>query len=393
MQRSVARTCCSSARRAAAAVVSCSTPRSARSSLPRGTVVLLHRHVFRSVRVRASGCSPRPARTYEARDRVMALYAPIALLALPTRLVARRVHRRFTVHLRRARERRLARARSPRAARRCSRSASSGRRHLPAVFARVRGGGDRARAARARHRVPPDDLQRVLAPRGRRHRPLRSAAGTPPTPREMLERAHLTGFLHEMDRVLGAVDDVVHRGAGDAHVVRRRSSFFRSPNPHRSWVTAVGRGARRRCAAPGGARHPVDAGRRVCASAPAISRCARSRGSSASTTTTNPRPTIRSAITREEFDEVYERLGATRRAGARRTATRRGATSAGWRVNYDGVLIALAAFVMAPYAPWMSDRSPLTPLLRRYAGAASSAASRSQAGRRSAATRGTGRPR
>ena len=30
----------------------------------------------------------------------------------------------------------------------------------------------------------------------------------------------------------------------------------------------------------------------------------------------------------------------------------------GWRVNYDTVLITLAGLVMAPYAPWVSDRSP-----------------------------------
>ena len=30
---------------------------------------------------------------------------------------------------------------------------------------------------------------------------------------------------------------------------------------------------------------------------------------------------------------------------------------AGWRVNYDRVLIALATLVQAPYAPWSSDRS------------------------------------
>jgi hypothetical protein len=30
---------------------------------------------------------------------------------------------------------------------------------------------------------------------------------------------------------------------------------------------------------------------------------------------------------------------------------------AGWRVNYDRVLLALASLTMAPYAPWSSDRS------------------------------------
>jgi hypothetical protein len=34
------------------------------------------------------------------------------------------------------------------------------------------------------------------------------------------------------------------------------------------------------------------------------------------------------------------------------------AAFAGWRVNYDSVLLALATLVMAPYAPWSSDRSP-----------------------------------
>ena len=29
----------------------------------------------------------------------------------------------------------------------------------------------------------------------------------------------------------------------------------------------------------------------------------------------------------------------------------------GWRVNYDAVLLQLSGLVMAPYAPWSSDRS------------------------------------
>jgi hypothetical protein len=41
----------------------------------------------------------------------------------------------------------------------------------------------------------------------------------------------------------------------------------------------------------------------------------------------------------------------------------------GWRVNYDTVLTIMAGFVMAPYAPWVSDRSPAgrhrPPVMRR----------------------------
>ncbi len=42
---------------------------------------------------------------------------------------------------------------------------------------------------------------------------------------------------------------------------------------------------------------------------------------------------------------------------SRPTSIRRGETSAGWRVNYDTVLVTLAGFFVAPYAPWSSDRS------------------------------------
>jgi len=63
------------------------------------------------------------------------------------------------------------------------------------------------------------------------------------------------------------------------------------------------------------------------------------------------------SISRDEYDEVYDRLAA---GGVPLRADREQAWRdfAGWRVNYDTVLIVLAGFVMAPYAPWVSDRSP-----------------------------------
>ena len=76
--------------------------------------------------------------------------------------------------------------------------------------------------------------------------------------------------------------------------------------------------------------------------------------------TIRPRPTIRSAW-RDEFDELYAKLVA---AGlpVRTDRDQAWRDFAGWRVNYDRVLITLAGFVMAPYAPWVSDRSPIEPL-------------------------------
>ena len=42
----------------------------------------------------------------------------------------------------------------------------------------------------------------------------------------------------------------------------------------------------------------------------------------------------------------------------------------GWRVNYDTVLLAIAGFLVVPYAPWSSDRSSDRPYRPRMFGAA-----------------------
>jgi hypothetical protein len=72
------------------------------------------------------------------------------------------------------------------------------------------------------------------------------------------------------------------------------------------------------------------------------------------------------SISREEFDEIVRAARQERRAGAPGPATCAYGDFRGWRVNYDGVLIALAGFVMAPYGPWTSDETKsVTPLVRR----------------------------
>lgn len=69
-----------------------------------------------------------------------------------------------------------------------------------------------------------------------------------------------------------------------------------------------------------------------------------------------PKPDDPISVLREEFDEACERLV---ELGIPLVADRDQAWKdfAGWRVNYDTVLIALANLTMAPYAPWSSDRS------------------------------------
>lgn len=69
----------------------------------------------------------------------------------------------------------------------------------------------------------------------------------------------------------------------------------------------------------------------------------------------DPQPDDPISITRGEFDEAYERL---RSVGVPLKADRDQCWRdfAGWRVNYDAALVGLARLTMAPTAPWSSDR-------------------------------------
>jgi hypothetical protein len=62
------------------------------------------------------------------------------------------------------------------------------------------------------------------------------------------------------------------------------------------------------------------------------------------------------SIDRREYDQVCRELA---QAGVplKPDLDQAWRDFAGWRVNYDQVLLALAALTMAPYAPWSSDRS------------------------------------
>ena len=71
----------------------------------------------------------------------------------------------------------------------------------------------------------------------------------------------------------------------------------------------------------------------------------------------NPAPTDAISIERVEFDGLCAALEAD---GIPLKADRDQAwlDYCGWRVNYDAVLLALCSLVMAPPAPWSSDRMP-----------------------------------
>ncbi len=326
--------------------------------LPRATPVILTYLVFRAVRI-VFNLFSRPARTYEQRDRVMALYAPVALLAIPTVSLLLIIggftvafygldhdgwRDAFTTSGSSLLTLGFERPPSTPGVMLAFLEATIGLgllalviSYLPTIY-----------GAFSRREVAVTDLS--------------VRAGTPPKPWEMLERAHLAGYLHEMDRVWESWMTWFTE-LGETHTSLAVLSFFRSPNPGRSWITASGAvldAAALRMAVLNIEFTPAG-GLCIRSGYLALREIAASFGFDFDS---DPSPDDPISISREEFDEVYERLGASG-VPVRPDRDRAWRDFRGWRVNYDGVLIALAGFVMAPYGPWTSDRSSLTPLVRR----------------------------
>ncbi|MEO5679421.1 MAG: hypothetical protein ABIS47_07120 [Acidimicrobiales bacterium] len=190
-------------------------------------------------------------------------------------------------------------------------------------------------------------------------------AGTPPSAVTMLARIHRIGWLDEMDGFFASWEDWFVE-LGETHTSLAALVFFRSPRSDQSWVTAAG------CILDTAAivSSTVDLGHRtpnadLCLRAGFLS--LRSIGDYLSVPVDHdPSPGDPISITREEFITAYEQLAA---AGVpvRPDPERCFADFAGWRVNYDTVLLALASVTMAPLSPWSSDRSPAfrSPLRRR----------------------------
>jgi hypothetical protein len=184
-------------------------------------------------------------------------------------------------------------------------------------------------------------------------------AGNPPTPLEFLTRAHLTGFLYDMDGFWSSWM-AWFTEVQETHTSYGSLPLFRSPNPHRSWVIASGAvldTASIRLAALDMPWTPQPA-LMIRSGFLALREIAGFFGFDYDE---DPAPDDPISITREEFDDVIDKLAA-RGVPVKEDREQAWADFSGWRVNYDAVLLSLAAFVNAPYAPWVSDRSPRVPM-------------------------------
>jgi len=178
-------------------------------------------------------------------------------------------------------------------------------------------------------------------------------AGKPPSAVELLKRYNR---LHGLDRLgeVWAAWETWFADIEESHVSLPVLAFFRSPHPDRSWVTAAGAVLDAAALTASTIDVPFDIRSAICIRAGYLAL----RGIAEFFRIPfdpNPKPNDPISITRAEFDAACDEL-AQSRVPLKSDRDQAWRDFAGWRVNYDTALLALAQLVMAPYAPWASDR-------------------------------------
>ena len=188
-------------------------------------------------------------------------------------------------------------------------------------------------------------------------------ASTPPSPEQMITRAYNINGLRSMTD-LWELWEVWFAELEESHTSLAALVFFRSPLPGRSWVTAAGAILDSASIILSTVDIPSDPQAQLMIRSGYLS-LRRIADFFNINYDPNPTPTDPISVARFEYDQLYDALVA---AGVPVKPDRERAWCdyAGWRVNYDRVLLALAALTMAPYAPWVSDRSlPRGTIFRR----------------------------
>jgi hypothetical protein len=179
-------------------------------------------------------------------------------------------------------------------------------------------------------------------------------AGTPPTPVALFRRAKLIGWIPELDgfwldweRWFTEVEE--------SHTSYLALPFFRSPHHGRSWITAAGAVLDSAALRASAIDLPHSWQAPLCLRAGYLA-LRRIAGAYGIRYDPDPAPTDPISITRDEFDEVLSQL-AELGVPLKRDRDQAWRDFAGWRVNYDSVLLPLCGLLMAPFSPWSSDRS------------------------------------
>jgi hypothetical protein len=318
--------------------------------LPRAIPAVLTRYIFITSRA-LFGLRTSRARTYEDRDRIMALYAPLTLLLLPgvwLVLVLGGYTAMFW---------------SLGAGSLRSAYATSGSSLLTLGFKTP---GDLPSETLAFSEAALgigllalliSYLPSIYGSFNRRETLialLESRAGTPPSAVELMLRFHRIGGIDRLD-ALWPPWEQWFADVQESHTSLPALVFFRSPDPRFSWVTAAG--AVLDAAAFTASSIDVPPPPEAALTVRAGFLCLRRIGDFFQIPyDPDPQPTDPISVSRDEFEQMWDRLAAEAfPLKPDRDAAWR--AFAGWRVNYDSVLVALAGLTMAPLAPWSSDRS------------------------------------
>ncbi|HLQ32627.1 MAG TPA: hypothetical protein VK457_08060 [Chloroflexota bacterium] len=179
-------------------------------------------------------------------------------------------------------------------------------------------------------------------------------AGSPPSAPELLIRFHRIDGLDQLPGLWEAWE-VWFANVDETHTSLAALSFFRSPTPQRSWVTAAGAILDAAALANSVLNVPHHPAADLCLRAGYVA-LRRIASFFRIDYDPQPRPYDPISVSREEFNEAYERLAAEA-VPLKPDREEAWIAFSGWRVNYDAVLLGLAALTMAPEAPWSSDRS------------------------------------
>lgn len=178
-------------------------------------------------------------------------------------------------------------------------------------------------------------------------------AGAPPSAVTLIERAYrirgldyLTELWEQWELWFAELDET--------HTSLAAVIFFRSPAADRSWVTAAGAILDAASLMNSTVDVPRTSEGQLCIRAGYLA-LRHIADFFQIDYNTSPKPGDPISISREEFDAACDQLA---QSGVPLLADRDQAWRdySGWRVNYDTVLLELADLTMAPYAPWSSDR-------------------------------------
>ncbi len=186
---------------------------------------------------------------------------------------------------------------------------------------------------------------------------LRARAGDPPEATTLLKRHWLIDDAEARLGDLWRSWEAWFADVEETHTTFLALPYFRSPQPGESWITAAGVLLDSAALWVAAVEHRPDPSAQLCMRTGflALRRIATSLGLACDD---DPQPTDPISVSRDEWERAVDDLAAAGLPVAP-DRDRAWAAWAGWRVNYDLVLLGIARRVEAPVAPWTSDRSPV----------------------------------